>query len=131
MINDAIKTKEQIVTGNDNIVIVKHIAGLPGGRTLDVSAWNEPVINAGHVIVRDKDGVYKPLGVTAATETEAAKYNAKEETDVYAGILVATISKKNPEAAIMIEGVVNKAVMEVALPADFNLPIIGIEDETA
>ncbi len=136
MLNEAIKTREKIVTGEDNIVIVKFLAGIPGGRTLDVSGWNETTIPAGLVIIRTSDGIYKPLAVTPAstgedgTQTPAA-YAAKGSTDTYAGILMDTISKNNPEAPIMIEGVVNEEVLPYPLPSDFNLPIIKTKDEIA
>ena len=39
-----------IEDGNDYKVIVRDLADIPGGRSLDVSAWNEEVIKAGHII---------------------------------------------------------------------------------
>jgi hypothetical protein len=56
---------QEIITGNDNIVIVNNIESILGGRTLDVTGFKPEVINAGHVIIRDgQSGEYKPLPVT-------------------------------------------------------------------
>ena len=57
--------REQIIFGDDSIVIQKYISGIKGGRTLDVTGFSEKVIKAGHIIIRkDSDGTYKPMPVT-------------------------------------------------------------------
>ena len=60
------QNREQIVFGNDSIVIQKYFSGIKGGRSLDVAA-NFPlnVIHAGHVIITDGAGTYKPMPVKA------------------------------------------------------------------
>ena len=56
--------REQIIFGDDSIVIQKYISGIKGGRTLDVTGFSEKVIKAGHIIIRkDCDGTYKPMPV--------------------------------------------------------------------
>lgn len=137
MLNNIVLEREKVITGLDPVVIQKYIAGLPGGRTLDLSTVAGGVIRAGHVIIRDKDGVYKPLPTHGAkvaqgeTPAVTAGYDAKQSTDTYAGVLCSSISAKDPEAAIMIEGVVCKPALPFPLPADFGLPIQQIEDEPA
>lgn len=134
MINEIKKNKETIVFGDDSVVIVKHLADLPGGRTLDLTGYTGEVIKAGTVIVRDKKGHYKPLPVVdgayraLATEGEDA---AKVTTETYVGLLYRTILAKDPQASILIEGVVNKALLPAPLPAGFPSSIIAIEDEVA
>lgn len=55
---------EQIITGNDNIAIVKVISTVRGGRSLDVTGFAPDVINAGHPIIKETStGNYKPMPV--------------------------------------------------------------------
>ena len=53
--------KEDLITGNDNIVIVDNFQSIRGGRTLDVTGYPYNVLHAGHVIIKDADGEYKPM----------------------------------------------------------------------
>jgi hypothetical protein len=56
---------EEIITGNDNIVIVDIFQSIRGGRSLDVTGFKPNVIKAGHVIIKDTaTGDYKPMPVT-------------------------------------------------------------------
>ena len=52
---------EDLITGNDNIVIVDNFQSIRGGRTLDVTGYPYNVLHAGHVIIKDADGKYKPM----------------------------------------------------------------------
>lgn len=137
MINSVNLEKDKITFGNDSVVIQKYIAGLPGGRTLDLTGFVGNVVPCGVVIIRTGEGVYKPLSITPATEAQGdtpatpAAYAALPAGAKYAGVLYRSISAKDPEASIMIEGVVNGACLPAALPAGFNLPITVIEDEIA
>ena len=45
---------EILNAGMDSVVIRHYVAGIIGGRTLDVSNYNLPVFKAGHVDVRDQ-----------------------------------------------------------------------------
>lgn len=54
---------EQIITGNDSIVIVDNFQSIRGGRTLDVTGFSPDTIQAGHVIIKDSEGEYKPMPV--------------------------------------------------------------------
>ena len=56
--------QEEIITGNDNIVIVDNFQSIRGGRTLDVTGYPYNVLHAGHVIIKDADGEYKPMPLT-------------------------------------------------------------------
>ena len=52
---------EDLITGNDNIVIVDNFQSIRGGRTLDVTGYPYNVLHAGHVIIKSADGEYKPM----------------------------------------------------------------------
>lgn len=112
-----------ICTGMDAIVIRRYGAGIIGGRTLDVSGVTDDVIKAGHVIIRSTtdETEYKPLPVSDGA------YDSLPSGYEYVGVLVRSITKKEPLAAIMYDGEVNdkaspypvdsiKAAMKTALP---------------
>lgn len=110
---DLVNGKEQVVFGNDSIVIQKFIAGIKGGRALDVTGYTESVIKAGHVIIASADGVYKPMLVSGEA------YAALPESHTIKGILVSSILTSKPMAAIMTIGQVNSEALPYAVPAGF------------
>lgn len=58
-------TGEEILTGNDSIVIVDNFQSIRGGRTLDTTGFAPKVIKAGHVIIRETaTAAYKPMPAT-------------------------------------------------------------------
>lgn len=103
MKNDLSPKREKVVFGNDSVVIRKYIAGIPGGRTLDVTDFPNDNILAGHVIIKKTDGNYAPMPISGEAYAELP------EGASYAGVLYRSISKENPAAAIMYSGVVNSA----------------------
>ena len=108
---EMINSKEEVITGNDNIVIVNHFDGLRGGRSLDVTGFNYPVIHAGHVIIQDDSSKkYKPMPLSAENT-----YGKLPDSHTYVGILVASIPTNKPFAAIMTRGTINPK----ATPNDF------------
>lgn len=125
MKQDLSAKKEQIVFGNDAIVIKKYISGLEGGRTLDMADYPLKVVEAGHVIIT-KDGTYKPMPLTPKMQGESgSETEVKDENGNtvyvygslptgfrYAGILYRSILAAKPAASIMTWGIVN----EVAVP---------------
>lgn len=64
---NAVNAREQVTFGLDSITIQKFIAGIKGGRILDVTGFPLDVILAGHVIIT-KDGVYKPMPLKQSGE---------------------------------------------------------------
>lgn len=108
MLNDLTPNKNQIVFGDDSIVIQKYISGIKGGRTLDVTGFAEKVIKAGHVIIV-KDGVYAPMPVSGDA------YAALPSGYAYAGILYRSISAAKPAASIMTWGEVNEEAIPYAM----------------
>lgn len=115
-------TIESFGFGKDPIVIRRYIAGVKGGKILDVSGFTEDYIKAGHVIVRDKtNDTYKPMPVSSGA------YGALPGNCEYVGVAVSTKSVKEPFVSIMHTGVVNdeaspypldtiKAALKAAVP---------------
>ena len=108
MLNDLTPNKQQIVFGDDSIVIQKYISGIKGGRTLDVTGFADSVIKAGHVIIV-KNGVYAPMPVSGDA------YAALPEGAAYAGVLYRSIPAAKPAASIMINGEVNSEAVPYAM----------------
>lgn len=101
-------SESKVVTDKDNIVIIKALTDIPGGRTLDVSGLPSgmEVLKAGHIIVKTTaTGVHKPLGLTGSP----LAYNSKDEGDEFVGVLKASILVSDPRAAIVTSGQINAA----------------------
>ena len=99
-----LNNSHEIITGNDNVVIVDNFQSIRGGRTLDTTGYAKPVINAGHVIIKETaSGEYKPMPISGDS------YSALPEGAEYAGILSASILTSKPLAGIMVRGTVNPA----------------------
>lgn len=104
--SDLNREQVEVNDGLDSIVIVKDLADIPGGATLDVSELPEDVkvVRSGHILIQDdKTKAKKPLGV------ESNKYVSIPGGCSYAGVLKASVSVKNPQAAILTAGQVNAA----------------------
>jgi len=119
---------KEISTGNDSIVIVEYLEGVPGGRTLDVTGFTPEVIPAGHVLIKDASGIYKPMPVSGAA------YGALPEDHTYAGVLVASIPTAKPFAGIMVRGTVNPAasaytIASILTAVKTALPLIRFEQD--
>ena len=97
---------QEIITGNDNVVICKVLMTVRGGRTLDVTDYPKDIINAGHVIIRETSTKeYKPMPLNTA----GTAYADLPAGHTYAGILIGTILTKRPFAGILVSGQVNHA----------------------
>lgn len=97
-------TIESFGFGNDPIVIRKYIAGIQGGKVLDVSGFKGEYIRAGHVIIHNTgNDTYKPMPVNSAGDA----YGSLPGSHEYVGVCVATKSVKEPFVSIMHTGVVN------------------------
>lgn len=96
-----------VITGNDPVVIVHYIEGIPGGRSLDMSAFTAKVINAGHIIIYEEaEKTYRPL------PTAANVYVTLPAGHAYVGVLKTSLLADEAMAPIMIRGTVN----EIASP---------------
>ena len=112
MLNDLTPNKQQIVFGDDSIVIQKYISGIKGGRTLDVTGFAESVIKAGHPIIV-KDGIYAPYPLMGGTYAGGPMTLPSEAK--FAGILYRSIPAAKPVASIMINGEVNSEAMPLSV----------------
>lgn len=96
----------EVHMGNDDIVIVRCLADIPGGRTLDVSnlPTGTKVVQAGHIIIKDGEN-WKPMPVN----TKGDGYASAPSGSTYVGVLKMTVTTEDPRAAIMTQGQVNAA----------------------
>ena len=104
---DLIKERIEVEDGLESIVIVNALGDIPGGRTLDVTdvAAGTTVIKAGHVIIASNNGVMKPMPLNAG----GTAYGSLPANHTYVGVLKATVTVKDPRAAIVTMGQVNQA----------------------
>lgn len=98
--------KTIINTGNDSIVIVKYLEGIPKGVVLDATGFLPEVIQAGHVVIKDTNGQHKPMPVSGEA------YGTMPTNHDVVGVVRASVLAKNKIAAVMVRGTVN----EVASP---------------
>lgn len=121
-------TGKEISAGNDSIVIVEYLEGVPGGRTLDVTGFTPEVIPAGHILIKDASGNYKPMPISSGA------YGTLPADHTYAGVLVATIQTAKPFAGIMVRGTVNPAASAYTITSILSavktaLPLIRFEQD--
>lgn len=132
MLNDLSPNKNVVVFGEDSIVIQKYISGIKGGRTLDVTGFTEPVIKAGHVIIKLQNGNYAPMPVKDGNYELQLPSGAE-----YVGVLYRSILTAKPAASIMTAGEVNVEAMPYGNSLEWNefkehCPhIVTIKDEEA
>ena len=128
---DLVNNKKQIVFGEDSIVIQKYISGVKGGRVLDTTGYTDSVIKAGHVIITDGKGVYKPMPVSGSA------YGTLPSGYDYAGVLYRSISADKPSASIMTNGEVNIEAVPYPMTAILSAfkedcpQVVFIKDEEA
>lgn len=105
--------KQQVIFGDDSIVIQKYISGIKGGRTLDLADFKEEVIKAGHVVIV-KDGNYRPMPVSGAA------YAALPQGYAYAGVVYRSVAAEKPAVSIMTWGEVNAVAVPYPMDAIMN-----------
>ena len=115
-------TIESFGFDKDPIVIRNYVAGIKGGKVLDVDGFAPEFIKAGHVIIKETaTDTYKPMPVSGTA------YAALPEGHEYVGVAYSTKAKSEPFVAIMYSGTVNdvaspypidgiKAALKTALP---------------
>ena len=106
---NVVNEKKQIIFGDDSIVIQKYISGIKGGRVLDTDGYIDAVIKAGHVIITDGKGVYKPMPISGGA------YGTLPSGFSYAGVLYRSILTAKPSASIMTWGEVNSVAAPYAM----------------
>lgn len=109
----------EIITGDDNIVIAKYLDGIDGGRSLDVTGYPLTVIKAGVPAITDGAGTYKPMPMN----TGGTAFDVLPAGFSYSGIIKGTIRANKPFAAIMTRGRVNMA----AAPFAYDTIIVALK----
>lgn len=114
----------EVHMGNDDIVIVRCLADIPGGRTLDVSnlPTGTKVVQAGHIIIKDGEN-WKPMPVN----TKGDGYASAPSGSTYVGVLKMTVTTEDPRAAIMTQGQVNAAASPYPVTAAIKNALPRIE----
>ena len=108
------KEVEQFSTGLDSILIRRKGGRIIGGVVLDLSDWTENVVKGGHVIIKkETDGIteYRPNPV------EGESFTAIPTGYEYAGVLVRTVTKDDPRAAVQYDGEINDKAMPYSIEA--------------
>lgn len=102
--------------GMDSVVIRHYVAGIIGGRTLDMTGFAESVIKAGHIVIQNEEDetIFKPMPVSGG------KYAALPDGYKYAGVVVCSKPASEALVGIMYSGEVN----DVACP----YPVDAIKD---
>lgn len=98
-----VNESKTFLTGMDSVVIRHYVAGIIGGRTLDMTGFAEDVIKAGHVVIQSTtdETIFKPMPV------KGGKYDALPADFKYAGVVVCTKPAAEPMVGIMYSGEVN------------------------
>jgi len=119
----------KIDTTNDNIVVSNLLEDIPGGKALDVTGWPHAIIPAGHPVIKDDDGEYKPLALNS--EGTAIETGAGNKMDKVVGVLSATILTVRAFAPIAVRCRVNTEAVVYSIPATVqsNLSLITFFSE--
>lgn len=114
---------DEVIDNLDSIVNKKVIADLPGGAFLNAEEWQEPVIKAGHIIIRNKTTKEcLPLDVDSST----GAYKSLPETCEYFGTLRKSVQTKKPLAAVVLAGIINEEACPYSIPSGFKTAIPSI-----
>lgn len=107
--NEVNYTKEgvNVKTEKDGIIVRKHIAGLAGGRALDMTGYSAKVVPCGLPIITDGNGNYKPLVPTDDAANGGFVVPAGYK---YAGICGATVLA-GKAVSVVVAGIINWVAM--------------------
>ena len=107
---------------HDSIVVRKFINGILGGVMLDCTSHKESVVLAGHCVITDGNGNYKPMSVNNDV------YGEMPDGWKYAGVVYRS-AKVNEPVSVMFRGVVNKHKVPYPIKADFDIPGIILSSD--
>lgn len=104
-------TEESFDDGMESILIRRKGGRVIGGRTLNMTGFTGDKVKAGHIIIKSStdDNDWRPMPVSdGAFGTLTTGFE-------YAGILVRTVTAKDPRAAIQYDGEINDKAMPYPL----------------
>lgn len=105
-------TPVTIQDGKDGLVVVNNYTSKRGGASLDVTGFAPLNIRAGHVIIKDASGNFKPMPVTGTGASTA--YAALPANHTYAGHAVNTVLTAKAMVGVMYHGEINDLVIDAA-----------------
>lgn len=103
---------EEFGYGAESVLIRRTGGRIIGGCILNLSEWSDNVVRGGHVIIKkETDGItdYKPNPI------EDDKFSALPVGWEYAGVLVRSVSKSDPRAAVQYDGEINDKAMPYSI----------------
>lgn len=98
---------DTVDTSLDNVIVQKVHDTVPGGRTLETEGFPDSEIRAGHVVLHNGTD-YVPQGVNGGIP----------EGSQVIGVLITSILKSKPEAAIMTRGIINEVQLAYPINAE-------------
>lgn len=103
-------TIESFGFDKDPIVIRNYVAGIKGGKVLNVDGFTPEFIKAGHVIIKETaTGTYKPMPVSNGV------YGSLPSGHEYVGVAYVTRATAEPLVPIMYAGTVNDVASPYAI----------------
>lgn len=105
-------TPTTISDGKDGLVVVNNYTSKRGGTSLDVTGFAPLNIRAGHVIIKDATGNFKPMPVTGSGGSTA--YGTLPANHTYAGHAVNTVLTAKAMVGVMYHGEINDLVIDAA-----------------
>jgi hypothetical protein len=110
----------RVGNGLDSVVIVKHLEGIPGGRSLNAEGFAPTVIHAGHIVIKDENEEYFPMPV------DGKDYADLPADHTIVGVVVASVLTSKAMVGIMVRGSVNKEASPYPVTAEIEtaLPLI-------
>lgn len=96
----------------ESILIRRKGGRIIGGCVLDLSEWPEDPVRGGHMVIKkETDGImaYKPSPV------EGDSFSTIPTGWEYAGVLVRSVTKTNPFAAVQYDGEINDNAMPYSI----------------
>lgn len=102
---------ETFSDGTESILIRRMGGRVIGGRTLNLTGFTGDKIQAGHIIIKSStdEGDYRPMPVSNGA------YGTLTTGFEYAGVLVRTVTAKDPRAAIQYDGEINDKAMPYSI----------------
>lgn len=104
-------TNETFDDGLESILIRRVGGRVIGGRTLNLTGFTGDKVKAGHIIIKSStdESDYRPMPVSNGA------YGSLTTGFEYAGVLVRTVTTKDPRAAIQYDGEINDKAMPYSI----------------